>query len=106
MASQKRYSEFMVFSCPVSTRMGHLNMAAVRLAGDETIRNLNLSLEVFYSEISVQFDRRLTPEQLTTVAQIDISKRFIFKSTSSYTNVSQILKQCMGNGAASEHSKE
>ena len=34
-------------------------MAAVRLAGDETIRNLNSSLEVFYSEISVQFDRRL-----------------------------------------------
>ena len=34
-------------------------MAAVRLAGGETIRNLNSSLEVFYSEISIQFDRRL-----------------------------------------------
>ena len=34
-------------------------MAAVRLAGDETIRNLNSSLELFYSEVSIQFDRRL-----------------------------------------------
>ena len=34
-------------------------MAAVRFAGDETIRNLNSSLELFYSEVSVQFHRRL-----------------------------------------------
>ena len=36
--------------------MGHLNMVAVRLAGYETIRNLNSSLEVLYWEISVPFD--------------------------------------------------
>ena len=47
-----------------------------------------------------------TSQKVTRVAQIDISKRFIFKSTSNYPNVSQILRQCMGNGAASEHSKK
>ena len=47
--------------------MGHLNMAAVRLAGDEAIRNLNSSLEVFYSEISVQFDRRLDTSNIGEV---------------------------------------
>ena len=67
MASQKRYSEFMVFSWTVSTQMGHLNMAAVRLARDETIRNLNSPLEVFYSEVSVQFDRRLDTSNIEEV---------------------------------------
>ena len=47
--------------------MGHLNMAAVRLARDETIRNLNSSLEVFYSEVSVQFDRRLETSNIEEV---------------------------------------
>ena len=51
--------------------MGHLNMAAFRLAGDETIRNLNSSLELFYSEVSVQFDRRL---DASNIAEVDESR--------------------------------
>ena len=47
--------------------MGHLNMAVVRLAGGDTIRNLNSSLEVFYSEVSVQFDRRLDTSNIGEV---------------------------------------
>ena len=47
--------------------MGHLNMAAVLLAGDETIRNLNSCLEVFYSELSVQFDPHLDTSNIGEV---------------------------------------
>ena len=39
--------------------MGHSNMASICRTGDETIWNLNLSFEVFWSGISVNFNRPL-----------------------------------------------
>ena len=39
--------------------MGHSNMASICRTGDETIRNLNSSFEVFCCGISVDFNRPL-----------------------------------------------
>ena len=39
--------------------MGYANMASIPRTGDETIKNLNLSLKVFFSPISVDFNRHL-----------------------------------------------
>ena len=39
--------------------MGYANMASILRTGDETIKNLNLSLRVFFNAISVDFNRHL-----------------------------------------------
>ena len=39
--------------------MGYANMTPIPRTGDETIKNLNLSLKVFFSAISVDFNWHL-----------------------------------------------
>ena len=39
--------------------MGYANMASILRTRDETIKNLNLSLRVFFNAISVDFNRHL-----------------------------------------------
>ena len=67
--------------------------------GDVKIGNINSSLEVLCSGISIVFSKH-SSKKLAPVAQVDFSERFVYQSTSIYHHFSKILRQCMGNAAS------
>ena len=67
--------------------------------GDVKIGNINSSLEVLCSGISIVFSKH-SSKKLAPVAQVDFSERSVYQSTSIYHHFSKILRQCMGNAAS------